>query len=168
MERARSRLDRRSPRLAGYNYFQAGLYFVTICTHDPASMLGEVRDGEMHPNAAGIATELAWNALPDRFPGGGFDAFVVMPDHMHGIVVLGYDPGPPLQVTIPSLAAVLRTFKSVSGIEGNRVLGRAGQPFWQRRYFDRIIRNERELALIRQYIDDNAARWMETEEPDGS
>ncbi len=168
MERAVSQPVRRSPRLASYDYSQAGLYFVTICTHDRAPVLGEVRDGEMHRSAAGIAIEQTWTALPDRFPGVGFDAFVVMPDHMHGIVVLGYDPGPPLQVTIPSLAAVLRTFKSVSGIEGNRVLGRAGQPFWQRRYFDRIIRNERELALIRQYIDDNAARWMETEEPDGS
>lgn len=131
-------------------------------------MLGEVRDGEMHPNAAGIATELAWNALPDRFPGVGFDAFVVMPDHLHGIVVLGHDPDLPPPRTIPNLAAVLRTFKSVSGIEANRLLERSRQPFWQRSYFDRIIRNERELALIRDYIDGNPARWVETEEPDGS
>ncbi len=129
-------------------------------------MLGEVRDGEMHPSGAEIAIDLAWTALPDRFPGVGLDACMVMPGHLHGIVMLGHDPDLPSPCTIPNLAAVLRTFKPVSGIAGNRLLGRSGRPFWQRSYFDRIIRNERELTLIRDYIDGNPARWME--EPDSS
>ncbi|WP_299645127.1 transposase [uncultured Chloroflexus sp.] len=79
---------RRSIRLKGYDYSQAGAYFITIVTQDRACLFGEVVDGEMRLNDAGRMVWDEWDALPDRFPGLELDAFVVMPNHVHGIIVL--------------------------------------------------------------------------------
>lgn len=79
---------RRSLRLQGYDYSQAGAYFITVCTHNRACLFGEIVDGTMHENQAGQAVREAWQALPERFPGVDCDAFVVMPNHVHGILVL--------------------------------------------------------------------------------
>jgi putative transposase len=151
---------RRSPRLAGFDYSQPGLYFVTVCTWGREPLLGEVVANEVQLSQAGHAALEAWEALPLRFPSLELDAFVVMPNHIHGILALGGDPSLSPAVARPTLAAVMRAFKSVSGIQGNQALGRASQPFWQRSYHDHIVRNARELALIRQYIADNPARWQ--------
>jgi len=131
--------------------------------------LGEVVDGEVRLSAAGVVVGQGGGGVGGRFPGVGVDAFVVRPKQVHGIVMLGTDPEIPAGGGSASLAAVVRTFKSVSGIEGNRVLGRSGQPFWQRGYFDRIIRHERELEEIRRYIYDNPMKWeMDSENVSGS
>ena len=150
---------RRSPRLAGFDYSQPGLYFVTVCTWGREPLLGEVIASEVQLSRTGRAALEAWEALPLRFPAVALDAFVVMPTHVHGILVLGGDPDRSPDIARPDLAAVMRAFKSISGIQGNRALGRTNQPLWQRGYHDHIIRNARELDLIRQYIADNPARW---------
>ena len=150
---------RRSPRLAGFDYDHPGLYFVTVCTWGREPLLGEVVAREVQLSQAGRATLETWETLPLRFLAVDLDVFVVMPTHIHGILVLGGGPGLSPDISRPTLAAVMRVFKSVSGIQGNRALGRTNQPFWQRSYYDRIVRNARELALIRQYITDNPARW---------
>lgn len=149
---------RRSPRLVGYDYNQPGLYFVTMCTYGREPTLGEAEVGAIRLSSAGVVVQLTWEQLPDRFPGLELDAFVIMPNHIHGVVTLGSGPDMP-SVEPPSLNQVIRAFKSISGIAGNAALGRIGQPFWQRSYHDRIIRNERELALIRAYIADNPTCW---------
>ena len=159
MERGFQRRVRRSPRLASYDYAQAGVYFVTICTWQREAVLGSVTAAAMVPTSAGSVVEQAWNALPLRFPAVALDAFALMPDHVHGILVLGGQPVVPDDTGRPSLSEVIRAFKSVSGIAGNRALARTGQPFWQRSYHDRIVRNDRELALIRRYIEENPERW---------
>ena len=159
MGRVRSWEARRSPRLVGYDYRQAGAYFVTVCTWGREPLLGEVVGGEMQLDAAGHAVQRAWETLPRRFPGVDLDAFVVMPNHVHGVLVLGGDPSLPPSIPTPSLSAVLRAFKSVAAIEGHRALDRAGQAFWQRSYHDHIIRNNRALEQIRRYIVDNPACW---------
>jgi len=159
---------RRSPRSVGYDYGQAGVYFVTVCTWGREAVLGEVVGGEVVLSAAGRAVEEAWETVPLRVAGVDADAFVVMPNPVHGIVVLGGDPEVPPETARPTLATVMRVFKSVSGIEGNRALGRGGQPFWQRSYHDRIVRNGRELEVIRRYIEENPGRWeMDVENPAG-
>jgi REP element-mobilizing transposase RayT len=145
--------------LTGFDYTQPGLYFVTVCTWAREPLLGQVVAGKVQLSQAGRAALEAWAALPLRFPAIDLDAFVVMPTHVHGILVVGGDPDLAPDVARPHLAAVMRAFKSVSGIQGNRALGRTNQPFWQRSYHDRIVRNARELALIRQYIADNPDRW---------
>lgn len=86
------RHDRRSIRLKGYDYAQAGAYFVTIVTQDRACLFGDVVDGEMRLNAAGRMVVAEWQMMPARFPNVALDAFVVMPNHLHGILVITHDP----------------------------------------------------------------------------
>ena len=83
---------RRSFRLHGYDYTQAGLYFVTIVAQDRIDTFGEVLDGEMRLNDAGAMVQAIWDEIPAHYPGVDIDAFVVMPNHIHGIIALTADP----------------------------------------------------------------------------
>ena len=80
---------RRSIRLKGYDYAQEGVYFVTVCTQDRACLFGAVADGEMQLNNSGQIAKTAWDDLPARFPSVRLDAFIVMPNHVHGIIMVG-------------------------------------------------------------------------------
>lgn len=82
------RHHRRSIRLTGYDYSQAGAYFFTVCAQDRACLFGEVVDGQMHLNDAGRMVLAEWTSLPVRFPGVELDAFCVMPNHLHGIIAI--------------------------------------------------------------------------------
>jgi REP element-mobilizing transposase RayT len=145
---------RRSIRLQGYDYSQSGAYFVTICTHDRALIL--ITD------AVREVVQSTWDDLPNRFAHVSLDEFVIMPNHVHGIVIF---TGPDTGTTgRPGLGAVVSALKSISANAANRLLARTGQPFWQRNYYEHIIRSERKLNQLRQYIRDNPARW--TDDPD--
>jgi len=163
---------RRSIRLAGFDYSRAGAYFVTICAHNRELFLQaeSVRD----------AVRTAWYELPERFPGVVLDEFVIMPNHIHGIIilegcaavgaptVLGAASGAPTPSGAasgaPALGRVVRAFKSLSGIEANRASGRSNRPFWQRDYYEHVIRDEAELDAIRQYIQANPGNWSDDPE----
>jgi len=154
---------RRAIRLAGYDYRQDGMYFVTICTFQWECLLGEIVDGEMYLSAAGEAVQQAWDRLPPRFPGIALDRFVVMPNHVHGILFLGADPG--IGAANPvSLGTVVGAFKSLAAIAANRVLAREGSPLWHRNYYEHIIRNDRELHRVRAYIEGNPANWAQDDD----
>ena len=140
---------RKHLRIRGYDYSIPGYYFITICAHQRQLLLTRM------DVCAAVTT--AWLALPCRFPSVRLDAFVVMPNHVHGIVILMADGG-------PSLGQVLRAFKSISAIAANRLLGRCGEPLWQRNYYERVIRRERELEHVREYIANNPARWDDDQE----
>jgi putative transposase len=162
---------RRSIRLRGYDYSQAGAYFITICTALRECVLGEICEGQMHLSAAVIAVERVWWELPTRFPAVGLDSFIIMPNHVHGIIVIQDMDGnaqgsEPLRAAVRRmpLGRVVRAFKSLSGIEANRCLGRSERPFWQRNYYEHVIRDDTSLTAIRQYIADNPARWPEDPE----
>jgi len=187
---------RRSIRLSGYDYAQHGAYFVTICTHDRQCLLGAVADGGMELNDLGRIVRDTWDALPLRFPTIQLDAFVVMPNHVHGIIIIvGAGPAPPNAADAragpappnaadvraghprptavgaglalptgaanspPTLGDIIRAFKSLSAIACNRLLERAGVPFWQRNYYEHIVRDEDEMNRIREYIVGNPANW---------
>lgn len=150
---------RRSPRPAEYAYNEPDLYFVTMCTSGHEPILGDVAAGEVRLSRAGEVVQAEWEGLPERLPGLELDAFVIMPNHVPGIIMLGSDPGLARGGDSPSLPRVMRAFKSASGIAGNKALDRRDRPFWQRSYHDRIVRNDRELALIRAYIADNPTCW---------
>lgn len=151
-------LGRPSLRLPTYNYAQPGGYFVTICTQDRRSLFGHVTDNEMHPNAPGHMVAEVWEALPHRFPHISLDVSVVMPNHMHGIVLINEErPG-------QGLGQIIGAFKSLSTnryITGVRQLG--WPPFtkriWQDNYFEHIIRNDASLDRIREYIIANPSSW---------
>ena len=182
---------RRSLRLKGYDYSQAGAYFVTICTQDRMCLFGDIVDGKMQLNATGRMIEQCWNAMPDHFPLMESDEFIVMPNHIHGIVVLAGDAvgalhatplrhaTPPPSTASPasrmskispksgSLAVMIRSFKSAVTKRINESCGTAGAAVWQRNYYEHIIRDDDDLARIRQYIIDNPAQWaMDRENPD--
>jgi REP element-mobilizing transposase RayT len=164
------RKNRRSIRLKGFDYSLPGGYFVTICTHGRAHILGRIVDRKMHLSQAGIIARDSWLNLPARFPTAIPQDFTVMPNHLHAIIVLAHQtPGPkrgaassaptkdsPVQ---PSLAKFIRAFKSVSAIEINRKLGRENQPVWQRNYYEHIIRFPGEYDKIRKYIYENPILW---------
>jgi putative transposase len=166
------RHHRRSIRLEGYDYTQDGAYFVTICVNGRLPLFGEIHDGEMHPNDAGRMLETYWNALPDRFPNIEPDVFIVMPNHIHGIVFL---VGAPLVGALSPdtqplpLGNLLGAFKSLTTnayIHGVKTL--AWTPFetrlWQRNYFERVIRSDQELDDTRAYIQGNPLCWPLDEE----
>ncbi len=77
---------RKSIRLQGYDYSQAGAYFITICTHNRLSLFGEIINGEMFLNAAGMTAQQCWQAIPAHFPATELGEFVIMPNHVHGII----------------------------------------------------------------------------------
>lgn len=185
-----ARHHRRSIRLPAYDYRQPGAYFVTICTQNRELMFGEVVKGQMILNGPGQMVESVWRELPQHYPGVEVDTFVVMPNHLHGVIILvgagpracPNNPGQPQGVRgqsqgvaptgTMSLPDVVHRFKSLTTARYRRgILHGRWLPFpgrlWQRNYYERVIRNERELAAIRQYIADNARRWEEDpENPD--
>jgi REP element-mobilizing transposase RayT len=149
----RSRPQRRPIRLPAYDYASPGAYFVTVCTAGRVCFLGSIVEDASRLDAVGRLVEREWVALPTRFPYLELDAFVVMPNHLHGIVVLRAGQAPPLPVVVGS-------FKS--GCSRH-----AGRALWQRGFHERVIRDERELARIRQYVAENPLRWaLDRENPD--
>jgi REP element-mobilizing transposase RayT len=109
---------RRSIRLRGYDYSQVGAYFITICTHERICLFGEVVDGEMRLNNAGRMVEQCWNEMPTHFPHVKLDEYVIMPNHVHGILVITVAVGAisfsPLQMphgTSKTIGSVIRGFK---------------------------------------------------------
>jgi len=181
---------RRSIRMNGYDYRQAGAYFVTICVQDRVCLFGDIVGNEMRLNDVGRLVQSTWDDLPHRFTAVDLDMTIVMPNHFHGIITVGALLAAPLSdmsgsvnagaganagavanagaaSSAPTLGNIMRAFKSISAINVNRFLERSGHPLWQRNYYEHIIRNEESLNRIRQYIIDNPARWAtDHENPD--
>jgi len=181
------RHHRRSIRLPGYDYGQPGAYFVTICTYKRGLLFD-------NPVLCGLA-ETMWQRIPRWFSHVQLDAWVVMPNHLHGIIVVagngrrgeasptvnpsaaglpgneiglvsdmitgGASPLParPAGALPGSLGAIIGSFKAVAARRINRLRLTPGTPVWQRNYYEHIVRDERALNAIRQYISDNPTRW---------
>jgi REP element-mobilizing transposase RayT len=147
---------RRSIRLAGYDYSQAGAYFITICTRDRIALFGEIIETDVRLNPNGIIVTATWEELPSHYPDIDLDAFIVMPNHIHGIVVLT-----DVSSIRHGLPEIVRGFKTFSARGINERRQTRGTPLWQRGYYDHVIRNEKALNRIRCYIADNPARWAD-------
>jgi putative transposase len=166
--------NRRSIRPKGFDYSEAGSYFVTICTEGNRPLFGHVASGGMAMSEAGAAVRGVWLNLPRRFPTIGLHDFVVMPNHVHGIIRLtrpitartGAASSAPTDETfpLPRLGQVMRAFKSVSAIEVNRLLEKPLQRVWQRNYYEHIIRSAREFGETQEYIQRNPSRWEQDPE----
>ena len=158
--------SRRSIRLQDYDYTRAGAYFITIVTQDRKCMFGEIVDGEMRPNDWGQIVQDEWDNSREIRREIELDVFIVMPNHIHGVVVIADGSGratgrSPLQSgpSRQSLGAFVGGFKAVVTKRINALSGLPGKPVWQRNYFEHVIRNEDSLNRIRQYILDNPMRW---------
>ena len=160
---------RRSIRLQEYDYSRAGVYFVTIGTHNRDCLLGDIVKGAIRLNDSGRIVVDEWNHTPALRTNILLDEFVVMPNHIHGIVmiaksrrgVLQYAPtnSTPLQSPSQTIGAIVRGFKSAVTKQINELHNTPGSKFWQRNYWEHIIRNESELNRIRAYIQNNPAKW---------
>lgn len=178
---------RRSIRLKGYDYGQAGLYFITICCQDRICHFGRVENGIMHLSQYGQIAHDEWLKTPEIRPNVELGAFVIMPNHMHGIVCITYkmeglpettedisvqedkngdiveapsEKGlsrPPLRGPSQTIGAIVRGYKG-SVTKQARVLGLVGK-LWQRDYHDRIIWTKRAYNNISRYIINNPAKW---------
>ena len=168
---------RRRMRLEGYDYSTPGAYFVTACTQDRRPLFGRVIDGRMAANPLGTVVEDCWDELPDHYDSLALDAFILMPNHVHGVILLQDEPnnasvGAGLQPAIPRPAAsrrhglpeIVRAFKTFSARKINRMRASTGASVWQRGFYDHVIRDEDELDRVRTYILDNPRKW--SEDPD--
>ncbi|NER50470.1 MAG: transposase [Symploca sp. SIO1A3] len=151
---------RRSIRLKGYDYTQAGAYFVTICTWQHQCLLGEVVDGEMQLNDYGKIAQFHWHNLLQHHQHLELDEFMIMPNHLHGILILTEDNTGKKR---HGLSEIIRGFKTFAARRINKIRHLAGVSVWQRGYYEHIIRHERALMAIRQYIANNPLSWEKDE-----
>jgi len=176
------RHHRRSIRLRDYDYAQAGAYFVTICTHERRCLFGRIGGGEVRLSSIGRIVEEEWRRTADVRPDVDLDAFVVMPNHIHGIIVLtrpdflpvgatrwvARSPTPtPRSRTPPkgpppgSLGAIVSQVKSVVTKRVARSGDDATFPLWQRSFYEHVVRNDRQLERFRTYVIANPAVWTD-------
>jgi REP element-mobilizing transposase RayT len=144
---------RRSIRLKGYNYTNSGIYFVTICCYQRQHLFGSVNNGEMETNVIGQIVSNLWQKIPHHFLNVELDEFILMPDHLHGIIITSES------TEKSSLANIVQNFKSVSSRKINRINKNYGMSIWQRNYYEKIVRTEQELENLRDYIQNNPANW---------
>ncbi len=162
------RHHRRSIRLSEFDYSQEGAYFVTICVHQWACLLGDVLEGQVRLSEFGSVVAKCWRDLPRHYDHIELGEFVVMPNHVHGVIVLrssvgaGFKPAPTGAVRkrhgLPEITRALKTF---SARRINALRGTPGQRFWQRSYYERVIRDGDEYDRTGQYILDNPVSWLE-------
>ncbi len=154
--------QRRTIRLKGYDYKRLGAYFVTIATRNRESRFGDIIDGEVRLNDTGRLVKSAWEWLTMRYAYVELDTYVVMPNHLHGIIDIfdQYSGNREKdQALRKPLGRLIGAFKTWSTRRVNNALETPGQPLWQRNYYERVIRNDEELDRVREYIVYNPMRW---------
>ena len=166
-----------SARLKGWDYRNPGYYFVTICTKNREHYFGYIADGEMHLSVEGEIAASCWREIPCHHTSVELDEFVIMPNHVHGIVLIneyvvaGMSHSRSLQQGTSqrdtqksaispkagSLSVIIRSYKSAV----SRLIGLNGSKEfeWQARFYDRIVRDEKAFDKIREYIFNNALKW---------
>ena len=165
--------NRRSIRAPEYDYTQPGAYFVTICTQHRDALFGQIHEGEMRLNPFGLIVCEEWLRTEKLRPNVTQDAFVVTPNHVHGILIIleqdvghgrATEPVAPTRVREQrlrrqSVGSIVGQFKSSVVRRINRARGTTGAPVWQRNYYKHIIRTDRSLERIRDYINRNPSEW---------
>jgi len=159
---------RKQIRLMGYDYSSSGWYFITICVQKHQCLFGEIIDGIMKLNGAGKIINRFWLKIPKRFKNVELDKYIIMPNHLHGIIVIN-DIG--RENRAPTLGQIVAYFKYQSTKYINNMVGagsprpiHAGSPrpiqkIFQRNYYEHIICNEKSLNKIREYIRLNPKMW---------
>jgi putative transposase len=168
---------RRSIRLEGHDYTGPGGYFLTIVSYQRENLFGEILNNDVNLNKFGRTAQREWDRLETRFNKIVLDAFVVMPNHVHGIILIeeNHTEGMPQEPDLKfnagnspekfgkpvrgSIATIARSYKSSVSYRINLMRLSSGQPVWQRNYYEHIIRNEKELAQLRKYILENPLVW---------
>lgn len=171
---------RRSARLPGYGYSQLGVYYVTLCTHRRQCLFGAIAQERLRLSPIGEIAKEEWLRSCEVRPGLVLDAWVVMPNHLHGIVVVGAHSGAPMPFGLHwpvsadserahgcaplrrparSLGSFVAGYKAAVAKRANAMRGTPGAKVWQRSFYEHVVRDEAELHSIRQYIADNPSQW---------
>jgi REP element-mobilizing transposase RayT len=157
---------RRSIRLPNYDYSQPGAYFITICVQNHVCLFGNItttpNGAELELNEQGKMVHNVWNELPAKFPGLVLDAYIVMPNHFHAIVI--FDAcNQDYTFSLSEIVHRLKTLTTKRYADGVKKFEwpRFPDRLLQRNYWERVIRNEKELEAIRNYIHYNPAKWEE-------
>lgn len=162
---------RRSIRLAHHDYRSPSAYFVTICTRGRDCVLGEVKDAEVHLTAMGCIARACWLEIPGHVEGAELDAFVVMPNHLHAILLLGERAEPSMpgeefhgerfgHSRAGTLSSVVRSYKAATTRRVRTAAGDQTLQLWQRGFFERVVRSAGELTRFWRYIEANPGRWQ--------
>ena len=170
-----------SARLQNWDYRWQGTYFITICTQNRENYFGKIVDGNMKLSAIGIIADIMWHEIKNHETNVALDAFVVMPNHVHGILILAGDDNDKIGIgrgvetlhatSLPneknksfanispksgSVSAIIRSYKSAVTKNAHRL----GFDFkWQSRFHDHIIRDGKSFENIRNYIFENPMNW---------
>ena len=165
---------RRSIRLKGYDYSQSGGYYLTIVTQDRKCLFGDIINGKMILNESGRFAQKCWLDIPKHFPHVYLDEFIIMPNHIHGIIIIddkyvGAKNFSPLPFRSPSktVGSIIRGFKIgvTKWFRNNTDV----YDVWQRNYWEHVIRDDNDLNRIREYIINNPSQWeMDNENPNKS
>jgi REP element-mobilizing transposase RayT len=168
--------------MEGYDYSLPGAYFVTLLSYRRACLFGQIKEEIFRQSDIGKLINDCWLRIPNYFNDIGLDDYVLMPNHLHGIILIhesvgkgeafadlvstilrivsaNASPQRPKGTQPGSLGAIIQNFKSISTRMVNKKYFESGNKLWQRNYHERIIRNDRELNAIRQYIRDNPLNW---------
>ncbi len=169
-------------RLLGYDYSGEGNYFITICTYNREEYFGKITNDTMILSDAGKIVDQIWNEIPVKFENVKLDVYQIMPDHFHGIIIINSDncrnltrlpdrqvyqiPNPnefksgirnnPMELKSISLGRIIRWFKGRVKFEVEKIIPNFK---WQTRFYDRIIRNDKEFYFISEYIINNPVNW---------
>jgi putative transposase len=174
--------QRRSIRMPCYDYADIGIYFVTICTRERECLFGDIVDSVMNLNCYGTIAESYWEEIPQHFNDVELDEFVIMPNHIHGIIIISAhaagtachnptDDITPIRTfgnaTAGSLPTIVGSFKSAASRYINKAANSPAKSIWHRGYFEHVVRSEKSLAKIREYIANNPIQWVsDRENPD--
>ena len=164
---------RRSIRFPSCDYTRPGQHFVTICTFNMRCLFGAIVNGSVRLNVIGRIAMDCWRTIPEHFPNLDLEAFVVMPNHVHGILTIkpdhvadGHGCPVPLQPVerfqrpvAGSIPTVIRSYKQAVTYLTRKTLPESQPNIWQSNYFERILRGEKEFSLARRYIFDNPWKW---------
>ncbi len=154
---------RKPNRLINYDYSNTGWYYITICTNDHKNHFGEVINSKMDLNDAGKIVYEYWEKIEKLHKNIELDYFVIMPNHIHGIIIINSvgdaNFASPTDRTKMELCKLLQQFKRAVTLK-IKSINHESNFKWQRSFYDRIIRNEKELFNIRKYIRQNPTRWI--------
>jgi REP element-mobilizing transposase RayT len=176
--------DRRTIRLSGWDYSAGGAYFVTLCTDRRAQLFGDIVDGHMRLDAVGTIVADSWRWLTSQYPYVTLDEWCIMPNHLHGILVLAgrggsrtaptgdetlvaMSDGGDTATTRKTVGRLIGAFKTVSTKQINRMRHTPGTVVWQRNFWEHIVRDDGEIDRIRIYIRDNEVNLASDDMNDG-
>jgi putative transposase len=153
-----------SLRLNGFDYKQPSMYYVTICTHNREYIFGEIENSTMALSDLGKVVHSCWVDLPNHYPEIEIKEFVIMPNHIHGIILIKDHNSEINPSNLYGLTEIIRGFKTFSAKEINAIRKTKGFSVWQRGFHDRIIRGKDELDRIKKYVLDNPKNWPSDKE----